>query len=103
MKFRVLTAMDITSTILCDVTPCILLDNYQYFERNVLKLQIIPFRHCTYFTIYVYSIICVGVVVINLFAFTAFCIVCTVLFVLFRLCIFILIFFCTNVRTTASE
>jgi hypothetical protein len=81
MKFRVLTAMDITSTLPCDVTPCSLLDKYQYFEGNVLKLQIIPFRDSTYFTIYVYSIICVGVVVINILVFTVFCIVCTVLFV----------------------
>jgi hypothetical protein len=93
MKFRVLTAMDITSTLLCDVKPCSLLDKYQYFEGNLLIFQIISFGNFTYFTIYVYSIICVGVVVINILVFTVFCIVCTVLFVLFLLCIFILFFF----------
>jgi hypothetical protein len=47
---------------------------------------------------------CVGVLVICVLTFTAFCIVCTVIFVLFRLCIFILICFaCTGVRTAARE
>jgi multisubunit Na+/H+ antiporter MnhG subunit len=45
-----------------------------------------------------------GVLVTCLLVFTVFCIVCTVFFVLFRLCIFILIcFVCTSVRTTATE
>ena len=36
--------------------------------------------------------------------FTLFCIICTVFFVLFRLCIFILVcFVCTSVRTIATE
>jgi len=84
--------------------PCSFLDKCQYFERNVLKLQIIPFRHSIYFTINIYSIICVGVLVKSLLVFSVFCIVCTVLLVLFRLCIFILIcFFCTSVRTTATD
>jgi hypothetical protein len=34
---------------------------------------------------------CVGVLVICVFVFTVFCTVCTVFFVLFRLCIFIVI------------
>ena len=47
---------------------------------------------------------CVGVTVICLLVFTVFCIVCAVFFVLFRLCIFILICFVgTSVRTTATE
>jgi hypothetical protein len=42
--------------------------------------------------------------VICVLVFTVFCIVRTVFFVLFRLCIFILIcFVCTNVRTTDTE
>ena len=53
--------------------------------------------------------VCVGFVicgglVIGLLEPTVFCIVCTVLFVLFRFGIFILIcFVCTSVRTTATE
>jgi len=44
---------------------------------------------------------CVGVLVICVLVFTVFCIVCTVFFVSFRLCIFILIcFVCTSVRTS---
>ena len=44
------------------------------------------------------------ILVICVFVFTVFCIVCTVFFVLFRLCVFILIcFVCTSVRTTATE
>jgi len=35
---------------------------------------------------------CVGILVIYVFVFTVFCIVCTVFLVLFRLCIFILYF-----------
>ena len=47
---------------------------------------------------------CVGVLVIYVLVFTVFRIVCTVLFLLFRLCIFILrCFVCTSVRTTATE
>jgi hypothetical protein len=34
---------------------------------------------------------CVGVLVVCVLVFTVFCIVCTVFFVLFRLCIFILV------------
>ena len=48
--------------------------------------------------------VCVGVLVIRLLVFTVFCIVCAEFFVLFRLCIFILILFAsTRVRTTATE
>jgi hypothetical protein len=36
---------------------------------------------------------CMGVLVVCLLVFTTFCIVCTVFFLLFRLCIFILICF----------
>ena len=43
----------------------------------------------------------VGVLVICVLVFAVFCIVCTVFFVLFRLCIFIII--CTSARTTATE
>jgi hypothetical protein len=47
---------------------------------------------------------CVGVLVTSVLVFTVFCIVCTVFFVLFRLCIFIPIcFVCTGVRTAATE
>jgi len=46
----------------------------------------------------------VGVLVINKLVFIVFGIVCTVLFVLFCLCIFIIIWFvCTGERTTATE
>jgi len=46
----------------------------------------------------------VGVLVICVLVFTVFCIVCTVFFVLFHLCIFILIcFVCTSVKTTATK
>jgi len=46
----------------------------------------------------------VGVLVTCVLVFTVFCIVCTVFFVLFRLCIFILIcFVCTGVRATATK
>ena len=45
-----------------------------------------------------------GVLVICILVFTMFCIVCTVFFVLFHLCIFIPIsFVCTSVRTHATE
>jgi len=53
--------------------------------------------------------VCVGFVVCRCFGnsvlvFIVFFIVCTVFFVLFHLCIFILIcFVCTSVRTTATE
>jgi len=48
---------------------------------------------------------CVGVLVICILVLTVFCIVCTVFFfVLFRLCISILIcFVCTSVKTSATE
>jgi len=47
---------------------------------------------------------CVGVLVICLLVFTVFCTVCTVFFILFRLCIFILIrFVCISVRTSITE
>ena len=46
---------------------------------------------------------CVGVLVIRVPVFTPFCTIFTV-FVLYHLCIFILIcFVCTNVRTTVAE
>ena len=53
----------------------------------------------------VWVCVCVGVLVIRVLVFTVFYyVVCTVFFVLFRLCIFILIcFVSTNVRTTATE
>jgi len=48
--------------------------------------------------------VCVGVLVICTHVFTVFCIICTVSFVLFHLCIFIPIcFVCTIVRTSATE
>jgi membrane protein required for beta-lactamase induction len=47
---------------------------------------------------------CVDVLVICVLGFTVFCIVCTVFFEMFRLCLFILIcFVCTGARTTATE
>jgi hypothetical protein len=46
----------------------------------------------------------VDVLVVRVLVFTVFRVVCTVFFVLFRLCIFIIIsFVCTDVRTTATE
>jgi len=73
------------------------------------------FIWCAYFTVvilpcfvicwnvYVWVLYRVVVLVICVLVFTVFCIVCTV-FVLFRLCIFILIcFVCTSVRTAATE
>jgi len=46
----------------------------------------------------------VGVLVICVLVFTVFRIVCTVFFVLFRLCTFILIsFICTSVKTNSTE
>jgi len=57
-----------------------------------------------YGCVYVWVCVCVGVLVIRVLVFTVFCIVCTVFFLLFRLCIFILICFSsTSVRTTATE
>jgi hypothetical protein len=54
--------------------------------------------------VYVWVLWCVDILVTRVLAFTVFCIVGTVFFVLFRLCIFILICFgCTSVRTTATE
>ena len=50
--------------------------------------------------------VCVRVdaLVISVLVFTVFCIVCTMFFVLFRLCIFILICYVgTSVRTTATD
>jgi len=48
--------------------------------------------------------VCVGVFVICVLVFTVFCIVRSLFFVLFRLCIFILIcFVCTSVRTAATD
>ena len=42
--------------------------------------------------------------VIRVLVFTVFCIVCTVFFILFRLCIFILIYFvCTGVRLRGAD
>jgi len=52
----------------------------------------------------VWVLYCVGVLVKRLLAFKLFYIICAVFYVLFRLCIFILIcFVCTSVRTTATE
>jgi len=45
----------------------------------------------------------VGVLIICVLIFSVFCIVCTVFFVLFHLCIFITCFVCTSVRTTATK
>ena len=48
--------------------------------------------------------VCVGVLVICILVFTVFFIVCSEVFALFRLCIFILIcFVCTGVRTAVTE
>ena len=48
--------------------------------------------------------VCVGVLVICVLVCIVLCFVCTMFFVLFRSCIFILIcFVCTNVRTAATE
>jgi len=96
MKFMVLTAMGISSTLLCDVTPCSLLDKCQYFERNVLKLQIIPFRYSIYFTIYVCSNTYVGVLVKSVFVFTVFlyCLYCVACIVSFMYIYSYLFFFC---------
>ena len=56
--------------------------------------------------VYVWVFLCMLVLLICVYVrlFTVFCIVCTVFFVLFRLCIFILICFVgISVRTTATE
>jgi hypothetical protein len=47
--------------------------------------------------------VCVGVLVVCLLLFTVFYIVCTVFFVLFRLCIFIPICFVVILRTIGTE
>jgi hypothetical protein len=50
------------------------------------------------------SFVICGCLVVCVLVLTVFCIVCAVFFVLFRLCIFILICFVgTSVRTTATE
>jgi hypothetical protein len=60
--------------------------------------------YCGYFHWLCNVCVCVCVLVICVVVFSAFCMVCTLFFVLFRLCIFILIWFvCTGVRTTATE
>jgi len=62
--------------------------------------------YCVCFNLFcnVWVSVCGGVLVISVLVFTVFCIVCTVFFVLFRLCILILIgYVCTSVRTTATE
>jgi hypothetical protein len=52
----------------------------------------------------VWVCVCVGALVKGVLAFTVFCSVCTVFFVLFRLCVFILIcFVCASVRTIDTE
>ena len=51
----------------------------------------------------VWACVCVGVLVICVLVFIVFCIVCAMSFVLFRLCVFILIcFVCIGFRTTAT-
>ena len=53
--------------------------------------------------VYVWVLLCMFVLLVCIHVFTVFRIVCTV-YVLFHLCIFILIcFVCTSVRTTATE
>jgi hypothetical protein len=67
---------------------------------NVVTVWVfcVSFVKCGYFDN------CVCVLLICVLVFTVFCIVCTVFFVLFRLCIFNLICsVCTGVRTTATE
>jgi hypothetical protein len=60
------------------------------------------FVMCGY--VHVWVLYCVGVLVVCILVFTLFCIVCTALFVLFRLCTLIHIWFvCTSVRTAATE
>jgi hypothetical protein len=44
-----------------------------------------------YGCVYVWVLQCVGVLVICVLVFTVFCIVCTVRFVLFRLCVFLFV------------
>jgi len=51
----------------------------------------------------VWVCVCVGVLVISILVFNVFCIVGTEFFVLFRLCIIIICFVGTSVRTTATE
>jgi hypothetical protein len=51
-----------------------------------------------------WACVCGGVLVICVLVFTVFGIVCAAFYVLFLLCIFILIcFVCTSVRTTSTE
>jgi len=64
------------------------------------------YLYCGCFNLFcsVWVCVCVGILVICVFVFTVFCIVCTLFFVLFPLCIFILIcFVCASVRTVVSE
>jgi hypothetical protein len=67
--------------------------------RNYLRAQKLPLYPLTgklsgpYSQSGRFEAVCVGVLVIRLLLFPAFFIVCTVFFVLFRLCIFILICF----------
>jgi len=51
----------------------------------------------------VWVCVSVGVLVMCVLVFIVFCIVCTMYFVLFRLCIFILSFVSTSVWSTATE
>ena len=54
--------------------------------------------------VYLWVLWSVGVLVICVLLFNVFCIVCTVFFVLFRLCILIFSYFvCTSVRSIATE
>ena len=60
--------------------------------------------YCGCFNLFFVMRVCVCVLVICVLVFTVFCVVWTVFFLLFGLCVFILIcFVCTSVRTTAIE
>jgi hypothetical protein len=47
-----------------------------------------------------YGCVCVDVLVIFVFVFTVFCVVCTLFFVLFRICIFVFVFY---IRTRDAQ
>jgi len=51
----------------------------------------------------VWVCVCVRILIICVLVFTVFCIICSVFLVLFSLCIFIICFVCTILRTTATD
>ena len=63
--------------------------------------------YCVCFNLYcacnVWVSVGVGVLVISILVLNVFCIVCTVFFVLFRLCTFIICFVGNSIRTTVTE